>query len=168
MEDEELWTGAHGKQFIIDNDANGDGATSTALRTYGYASAMLTFNFNSLIWYTHLSTGASLTPLSLFPEIQLVPANPVVATPTSVASLKVGNVYVREWNDCFINNVDQGACAFVVNPTASTQTVPTLSKTYTRTLVMSGEGVLNGGTIATNGAAPPSSLLSGTAYIAFR
>jgi hypothetical protein len=166
-ENDELYLASVGKQFWCLTGATNKASSEPGLRIYAYASLMLTYSLKSTGYWTYWKT---TTPgqVEIYPETGLVPTNPVVATPLSIVSLRVSNTYAREYKDCFYRGTDMGPCAFVVNPTTSTQYWPTLSRAYARTVVLSGGGVLEGGTASFTGPAPPSTLASGNAVIALR
>jgi hypothetical protein len=162
-EDDELYLGQQQKLFVCLIGASHLASSETALRTYAYASLMLTYSVRSTTYFTYWKTNGS-TQVEVYPETGIVPANPVVATPSDVSALKVGGVYVREYQDCFYRGVDEGGCAFVVNPTTGTQTIPVLSRSYGHSVTLSGGGVLEGGNAGFSGPAPKS-LSSGSAVI---
>jgi hypothetical protein len=166
-ENDELYLASAGKQFWCLIGASGTASTETALRIYAYASLMLTFDLHTTGYFTYWKTD-TVGQLEVYPETGLVPANPVVGTPLSVTALQVGGVYAREYNDCYYRGTDEGRCAFVVNPTGSTQNWPALSRSYGHTMALSGGGVLEGGGVSFSAAAPPAILFSGTAVIAFQ
>ena len=110
---------------------------------------------------------ATPSGLHVFPESQLVALNPKVAQPSSVSGLLAqGGTYGREYADCYIAGTFAGPCAVVVNSD------PSLSHAfpypqYNHTLTLSGEGVLDGGTMSTQGAAPPLTMAPSSAAIVF-
>lgn len=164
-ENDELYLASQGKLFVCLIGASDTASQEPALRMYAYASLMLTYNLSSTIYFTYWQTNTS-TQVEVYPETGLVPTNPVVATPGSVASLQVDGVYAREYGDCFYRGSDEGPCAAVVNSSTSAQAAPFAGK-YTNTMVLSGGGALEGGTVSFRGPPPPSTMSSGTAYIAF-
>lgn len=166
-ENDEIYVGSINKFFFCLSNASGTAASSVGLRTYVYASFLLTYNptTSGLFEYFAPSTGGQL---QVYPETMLVPLNPVAAQPASIGALALGGVYVREYQNCYFGGTYEGACAAVVNPTTSTQSYPFAANKYKHTLSLSGGGVLEGGTASTTGPAPPSSLNSGTAIIVFQ
>ncbi|MDQ6824199.1 MAG: hypothetical protein M3007_01900 [Candidatus Eremiobacteraeota bacterium] len=165
-ENDELYLAAAGKQFWCLVGATGAASSETALRIYAYASLMLTYSLTSTGYWTYWQTD---TPgqVEVYPETGLVPSNPVVGTPSSIISLRAGNVYAREYKDCFYRGKDKGRCVVVVNPTNAVQTYAFGSK-YRHTFVLSGGGVLEGGSVSTSGPAPSPSLGRASAVIAFQ
>ncbi|MDQ6824198.1 MAG: hypothetical protein M3007_01895 [Candidatus Eremiobacteraeota bacterium] len=166
-ENDELYLAAQGKQFWCLVGATGTASSETALRIYAYASLMLTYSLTSTGYWTYWKT-ATPGQVEVYPETGLVPTNPVAGTPSSIISLRAGNVYAREYKDCFYRGKDKGPCTFVVNPTTSTQNWPALSRAYAHTMTLSGGGVLEGGIASFTGPAPPATLASGSAVIALR
>lgn len=160
----ELAAGAAGKLFFCYNNGSQDGASSIALRQYIYASFLLTYSApSSVLWDTFTTPSG----LHVFPETQLVPANPLVSAPATVSGLLSSTgVYVREYGVCYVNGASVGRCAAVVNsdPT-NAHTMPTLSGQYGHTMSLSGYGVLDAGTISTNGPAAPSTLSPETGLV---
>jgi hypothetical protein len=141
--------------------AVGSAASEIGLRNYSYASYLLTYDPN----YTMLQE-AWQTPsgLEIFPETGLVPMNPVT-TYTNVAYYqRSGGAYMREFGACYYRGVNKGRCAVVVNNTKSTETMPTTA--YSHAMVLSGYGVLDGGSVSFAGSRP-SSLAPTTGYVLF-
>lgn len=160
----ELAAAAANRLFFCYNNGSQSGSAYTSLRMYIYASFLLTYNAaSSILWDTFTTTSG----LHVFPETQLVPANPLVSAPSAVSSLKSSSgLYVREYGACYLNGNSAGACAVVVNSDAATShTMPTLSGTYTHTFSVSGAGVLDGGTTSVTGSAAPSTVPAETGLI---
>ncbi len=135
-------------------------------RLYTIASFLMTYNPSySMLWETY----ATPSGLSIMPESQLVPADPVVAPPSRVESLRAsGGAYVREYRQCYYAGRAIGPCAMVVNNERLTLGAPRLALGYHHTMTLRGDGVLDGGTASFDGPAPPSSLAPGTAFVAVR
>jgi hypothetical protein len=141
-----------------------DGSQNTASRIYAYASFLLTYNPSLDVMWEDFATTSGL---HVFPEEQLVALDPVVATPTSVASLELsGGAYGRQFSECFIAGNFVGPCAVAVNPNNGTS-VPFPFPQFTHTLTLTGYGMLDGGTLSTQGAAPPEYLSGSQAEIVF-
>lgn len=166
-------------ECVASTDLGADAAASSSLtaRIYVIASFLLTYDTTNTTSTTEngaASTSALredfTTPsgLNVMPESQLIPQAPLVAAPTTVDSLQPGSgdAYVREYSRCYYQGTYVGACAVAVNPTAATVT-NTIASSYTHTLVLSGSGVLDGGTASTSGPAPASTLASDTAVVMF-
>jgi hypothetical protein len=100
------------------------------------------------------------------PETQLVPLQPR-ATPRSVADLRTASgIYQRAYGACYLAGSPQGPCVVAVNPDA--QAHPLNLTGYTRTLQISGGGVLDGGTARVAAPGPPGTLGALSAVVAFR
>lgn len=163
-ENDELYAATVHKLFFCLSNAVGAATASVPARTYVFASFMLTYDSaTSALWEKFAPSSSN--GLTVYPETGLVALNPVVSTPAAVAGLAVNGLYAREYKDCYYRGTDEGACAAVVNPTLTTRAFP-YSK-YHHTLVLGGGGVLEGGTVGFKGSAPPASLSSGSAVIAF-
>lgn len=164
FENTEIAMAQQNKIFIC--YANDVTAPSNAIasRLFAYASFLLTYNLStSMIWEYYGGT----TVYSVQPESQLVAMSPAVATPSNVSSLKTATgAYGRRYNACYIAGKSVGACAVVVNPdNKAAHAFPYTG--YHHTLLLAGGGILDGGTISTSGPAPPSSLATTSAVIAF-
>ena len=160
----ELAAAAANRLFFCYNNGSQNGAAFTNLRLYIYASFLLTYSAtSSVLWDTFTTTSG----LHVFPETQLVPANPLVSSPGSVSSLKSATgLYVREYGACYLSGLNAGACAVVVNSDASaSHAMPTLSGTYTHTFTVNGAGALDGGTTSVTGSAAPSTVPAETGLI---
>lgn len=164
VENSELQTIAQSKLFECQERNSSTASTAQAARIYGLASFMLTYNPSTSVLWEMFATPSGF---HVEPESQLVALNPVVAQPSSITGLQTASgVYGREYQDCYIAGNFVGPCAMEVNSD------PTLTMTnpypqYTHTLVLSGGGIVDGGTIATNGPAAPSSMGPMTAYVVF-
>ncbi|MEO9170418.1 MAG: hypothetical protein ABI282_09985 [Candidatus Baltobacteraceae bacterium] len=154
-ENTELLTAATHKLFECQERNADDGAASVDARQYAYASFLLTYDPATSVLWEEFSTPSGFT---VFPETQLIALQPVNSTPTQVTSLQIGGgAYGREYKACYIAGTFAGPCAVAVNPD-SQNTYPFPFPQYTHTLLLSGEGVLDGGRISTNGPAPASYL----------
>jgi hypothetical protein len=167
-EDTEIAMAAAGKLFVCDATAPADAASSSAMRVYFTASALLTYDPNTTIVETVFKTPSGFHVL---PETQLVPKSPLVAQPATIDGLyQSGGGYGREYARCYYAGNYIGACAAFVNPNkpgmAGAQ-FPWAAK-YKHTLVVSGSGVLDGGSASTTGGPPPATLDAGTAVIAIQ
>ncbi|MHB1844345.1 MAG: LamG domain-containing protein [Deltaproteobacteria bacterium] len=154
-------------------------ATAGGVQTRLYALASWYLGFDpalsvlfSAVPTSDLSpTGAELT---IGDEISLVPLNPrQTATASSdtspagdVRTLDVGqSLYRREFADCDYRGRRIGSCAAIVNANKTTsQGLPTLSGSYSSSLVLSSTSLYGGGTIAWTGSVP-SSLPPATAVV---
>jgi hypothetical protein len=119
--------------------AIGDPSAETGLRTFIYASFLLTYDPS----YAMLQEAfQSATRFPVMPETGLVPMNPAT-TASSVSAYAKGGVYMRDFADCYYRGARIGGCAVVVNPGSSSASVP--ANSYTHAMALSGGGVLDGG-----------------------
>jgi hypothetical protein len=150
-ENAELAMAAKGKMFWCFNTARDPGSASIPLRTYAYASFLLTYDPSSSLYQTQMATPSNLR---IFPETGLVPSAPSVAAPSAVTSLQTSSgAYGREFAACYYRGAPVGACAVIVNPDTAPH-ANAYAVAYTRTVVLRGAGVIDGGSVATNGPVP--------------
>ena len=143
--------GIEGQDLWCFNTARDDGSTDIPLRTYAYASFLLTYDAATSLYQTRMATPSGLR---IFPETGLVPAAPAVAAPSAVSSLQTsGGAYGREYGACYYRAAPVGACAVAVNPDNAPHPNP-FTAAYTRSIVLRGGGVLDGGALSTNGPVP--------------
>ncbi|MBC5827316.1 MAG: hypothetical protein GIW99_06495 [Candidatus Eremiobacteraeota bacterium] len=155
------------KLFFCVAGSSSDAASSVDWRTYYTASYLMPYDFGPTILGEKFATPSRFHEE---PESELVATNPLVSTPSDVSSLMISpNVYGREYAACYIAGVSVGACAVAVNADAPgyTHPFPWASK-YQHTLVLSGGGILDGGTISAHGPAPPKKIAGNDAVVAFR
>jgi hypothetical protein len=144
----------------LDN-TTADGATVIPQRLFAYASFLLTYDPNYSLFQESYSTTPST--FQVFPETGFVPLNPA-STPANVTALKSSSgAYVQSYNACYYRGSLVGSCEIVVNPGSTTVSVPN-PQGLAHSVVLSGDGVLDGGTVSFNGAAV-SSLAPQTAAI---
>jgi hypothetical protein len=167
MENTEIGMQQTGKLFVCHGTDFVDARSSMAIRTYYYASMLLTYDPNTTIANTEFLTPSGVT---VMPEVQLVPLSPLVATPTTIDGLiQSSGVYGREYGDCYLAGADVGPCAVAVNsnkPGTQALAFPWSTK-YQHTMTMSGSGAYDGGTVDILGPAPPATMAGGTAAIVF-
>jgi hypothetical protein len=143
----------------LDNISS-DGATVIPLRLFAYASFLLTYDPNYSVWQTSFTTPSTF---KVMPETGFVPLSPLTH-PTSISNLKSSTgAYFRQYSSCYYRGSLVGSCEIVVNPGTSTVSIPNASS-YTRSAVISGSGVLDGGSMSFSGARP-TSLAAGRAAI---
>jgi hypothetical protein len=158
----EARTIALGKTFWCYVKLAGDGASYIPFRIFTYASFLLSYDYSHAVIEEALSGGPS--GLRVFPEWQLVPLQPkTTASDVSGYQLASG-VYLREWAQCLDRGVNVGPCAVAVNP-SPTSTVATPAG-YTRHVVLTGAGILDGGSMSVAPGVPPT-MLPATAQILF-
>jgi len=138
---------------------------SADYRLYAYASFLLTYDPNYGMYRTLYRTPSNF---QVEPEVQLVPLHPAAELPGDIRDLRLPTgVYAREYKDCYVHGTPVGPCASVVNSDESVSHAFPYS-TYHHTLVLQGDGVMDGGTISTTGPNPPSQLPAQTGVVVFR
>lgn len=148
-------------------------ASPNPVRYYGIASFLLSYDtqFNTSSMFVYLDY-QNKNEVHVFPEEQLVVADPVVSGITDISQLESPNqgAYVREFYHCFLAGQYVGPCAAAVNPNPAGQASRTnpLAGRYGHTLVLRGGDIVEQGTASTNGQAPPSSLAPGTGVVMFQ
>jgi hypothetical protein len=163
IENTELQVAAKGKYFQCTLEDTTAASSSSDGRLYAYASFLLTYNPSTSAIRTEYTTPSRL---HVMPETGLVPMSPVVATPSSIVGLKTpGGTYARQYSHCYLRGASVGACAVVVNSDAVAHPFPYTA--YHHTLTVSGNGVVDGGTVSFSGPAPPTTLPGLEARIVF-
>ncbi len=138
------------KLFLCFATPTSPARSSIAVRQYIIASFMLAFDSSSSVLWEDFGTPSDF---HVMPETQLVPTYPTTAAPANASGLQIApGIYAREYQACYLAGSLVGPCAAVVN----TGTVPVAFPLvgYTRTLAISGDGVLDGGVVAAAGPAP--------------
>lgn len=160
----QLAAAAAGKLFFCYNTGAQVGSSYTALRSYIYASFLLSYSATSSVLWDTFTTSSDV---HVFPETKIVPTSPLVSAPSSVSSLESSTgVYVREYSACYLAGASIGHCAAVVNPSASASAaLPTLKQSYSHTMAISGAGILDGGTASATGSKAPTTIPAKTGYV---
>jgi hypothetical protein len=142
----EIQTVALHKIYWVYARAVGNPTLETGLRKFIYASFLLTYDYR----YAMLQV-AFKTPhgFPIMPETGLVPMNPLTTASTPAGYKRSTGAYMREFANCYFHGVSVGKCAVAVNPNSYTVNVP--SAGYTHSMVLSGSGVLDGGTVSFKG-----------------
>ncbi len=117
-----------------------DASASLAGRMYAYASFLLGYDSSSAVLWEIYRTPSRQ---HIMPEVQLVPGGADSAPPDIAALRLPSGAYRRSFASCRLAGRDVGPCVVFVNPDASSHRVPRAG--YTRTLVLQGAGVLDGG-----------------------
>jgi len=155
------------KMFVCNGGMSTDGSIAIQARIYQYASYLLTYDPSTTIYQTQYGDYSGLT---VYPEVQLVAKQPVNGEPSNITQLlQTGGTYARQYRACYLAGNYVGPCGVVVNansPTQQSQPFPYPGQ-YSHTLVVSGSGVLDGGSVSTHGPAPPSQVPPASAVIAF-
>lgn len=154
----------HRKYFQCMGGVQSDASLEPASRIFTLASFLMTYSpAYSIMW----SQFATPSGLHVMPEAGLVPLDPLVAQPSSIALLESPQkTYVREYAACYYRGKLIGGCAMVVNDQRYAYPSPTFRQSYHHTLTVSGAGLLDGGTVSFSGAAPPATMAPLSAYIA--
>lgn len=167
-ENSEIQMHEDGKLFVCQSDWYDDASTSVGQRMYQYASYLLTYDLNTMYYKTSFLTPSAV---HVMPESELVALDPAIATPSNVSGLMLSSgLYGREYRECFIATKYVGPCAAVVNPNNPNGGKPLAfpwPTKYHHTLLPSGEGWYDGGTISPRGPAPSSTIAGGTGLIVF-
>jgi hypothetical protein len=143
---------------------NGSLSDNRALRNYWLSSWWLTYDPTYSVALEIMSSPGSVY---LFAEETLVPYSPLQTATSSISQLQRSNgVYAREFSGCYLKGVSVGACAAVVNPTSSTLSIPHLSRSYTRRLVLDNNNLYDGGQVYLKTGLP--TLGPGTGQIIFQ
>jgi hypothetical protein len=141
----------------------GQARAQIAERIYDYASFLLTYRPQfAVLWETYNTP----SNFHVLPESGFVALHPAKAQPTDISQLKSGGVYVREYADCYYRGKRLGSCAAIVNPSSSAATTNPIYGKYKHSLVLSGGGVTDGGTVKFTGPAAPKSIQRDHAYVA--
>lgn len=127
--------------------AIGNPSSETGLRTFIYASFLLTYDPSYAMLQEAFQSG---TGFPVMPETGLVPMNPT-STASTVSGYAQGSVYMRTFADCYYRGTRIGSCAVVVNPSGSPVSIP--ANSFTHAMSLSGGGVLDGGSASFSGAA---------------
>ncbi len=134
-----------------------------ALRNFLITSFLLTYDPKYAMMQTTFKTSSGFT---VMPETGVVPESPLT-TETSISGYqRSGGAYMREFSSCYYRGVLKGHCAVIVNPNSSAVSIPATTYSYGHSMVISGSGVIDGGSVSFSGSRP-SSLASGTGVILF-
>lgn len=126
-------------------------------RLYSYASFMLTYDLRYGIYMSKYA--ATDTTLKVAPETGIVALNPLVTEPTNaqgIEQLRKGNLYFREYQNCYYRGSSIGTCAFGVNPTSVSESISGLTNSYFHQATLGTEMVLESGTVTFTASAPTS------------
>jgi hypothetical protein len=132
-------------------------------RLYTYASFLLTYDISTSVLWEYYQTP---THAHVMPESQLVALDPVRSIRSVTQLRERGGLYVRQYGKCYIAGRFEGACVAAVNPDADSH--PFALTGYTRSLVLHGSGVFDGGTVTADGPPPLRDVPPQTAVIAFK
>lgn len=140
------------------NNTTADSTTVIPYRMFAYASFLLTYDPNYSVFEESFSTPSTF---HVFPETGFVPLDPV-SQPSQISDLQTSSgAYVRQYNSCYYRGTLVGACEIAVNSGTSSVSIP---NSYAHSMVISGAGVLDGGSVNFNGG-PVTTLAPQTAAI---
>ena len=166
QENTELKTVNLGKTFGCEVRNLDDAETAADVRTYAYASLLLSYKPDQVILWENFATTSGL---HVMPETSLIALQPVVPAPLDVSRLRINNgVYGREYRACYLATRYVAPCAVVVNPDLTTAYPWPYGNKYRHTLRLRGGGVIEGGTATADGPAPPAVVKPLGSAIAFR
>ncbi len=135
------------------NNTSATASTQVALRNYIYASFLLTYDPYYSVFQESFTTPSTF---KVMPETGFVPMSPV-GSPTSVSQLQTSTgAYMRQYNSCYYRGSLIGRCEVVVNPSTSSSVSVPNPWGLQHSMVLSGNGVLDGGTVTFNGSVPSS------------
>ena len=155
------------KPFVCRGIATFPAKTSLAMRIYMYASFLLTYDPSSSIISEKFSTTSNL---DVFPEETLAALSPIIPAPASLNDLQTDTwTFGRQYAACYLWGQPVGSCAVVVNAdnTANPHPFPWPGQ-YSHTLVLNGEGIIDGGTANVAGPPPPATIQGTSAIIAIQ
>ena len=148
----EINTIAKHKTFWCYNQNTGDGASLIANRVYMYASFLLSYDEQYAVYQM---ADATPSTFKVFPETGFVPTEPTLTAGDVSGYQQSTGVYERQFAACYYRGTLIGNCAVVVNPSPTYMfAIPT--GTYRHAAVLSGDGVLDGGSMSFGAAAPVS------------
>jgi len=164
-ENSEIEMALQRKTMLCYSNDTSDASTSVDVRMFVFASFLLTYDPNTSVLWEYFRSPSNF---HVQPESQLVALYPVLPEPGNIAGLQVGGVYAREYGACYLNGAIVGGCASIVNPDPYNSRPYPFGSKYTHTLVLSGGGILDGGSISPNGPQPPSILPPKGSIVVFR
>jgi hypothetical protein len=155
------------KPFFCRGLSSPPGETAYAQRIYQYASFLLTYDLGTSAISEKFETPSHL---SVFPEETLVALQPLILSPSSMRQLKSSHwTFGRQYAACYLAGTAIGSCAAVVNADNASVSHPfPWPGVYNHTLVLSGSGIMDGGTASATGPPPPATLPGASAIIAIQ
>jgi hypothetical protein len=162
-EETELAMALAQKNFLCEGLDDNDASRSIPERLYYYASFLLTYDPSTSIDITEFKTPKDFHVL---PETKFVPEAPVLSVSSVGQLLLSKNVYGRKYNDCYLGQVNVGACAVAINIDPSASHPFTWASSYRHTLSLSGYDIVDDGRATVTSPGPPSTLGPLTAVIA--
>jgi hypothetical protein len=150
-EDAEAQMATEHKIFWLYSRAVENASTGIQMRNFVFASFLLSYDPNYSMLQEAFQTPSGF---EIFPESGLVPEQPVTTETNVYYYQRSGGAYMREFGACYYRGVNQGRCAVVVNPSTSTETLPTTA--YSHAMILSGYGVIDGGSVSFSASRPTS------------
>jgi hypothetical protein len=121
---------------------------ATSQRLFNYASFLLSYDPAYSVYQTAYASPPST--FSVMPETQLVPMDPQRRV-KDIESLRApGGAYVQQFQYCYYRRKALGPCEVAVNPGDGAAELPNYHH-YHHTVVLSGNGVLDGGHVRFDG-----------------
>jgi hypothetical protein len=155
------------KPFVCRGLKNTPAETSISQRMYQYASFLLTYNPATSVISEKFTTPSNL---SVFPEETFVALDPLIPSPATLKNLKTSHwTYGRQYASCYLWGLLVGSCAVVVDAdNARASHAFPWPGVYSHTLVLSGAGIIDGGTASVTGPPPPDLVPGASALIAIQ
>jgi len=97
------------------------GTPTPSLRIYDFASWLLTYTPR---WSVLAPIWTTSNHHNVYPEILVVPEQPLSTPTDGIDQLEENDVYVRRFATCKSNGIPIGSCAIVVNPNQFSATIP--------------------------------------------
>jgi hypothetical protein len=143
-------TGGPGFWCYADN-TNALGSSVIPQRLFIYASFLLSYDPNYSVFQESFTTPSTF---KVFPETGFVPLSPVTK-PSSYTDLQTSTgAYMQQYNECYYRGAAIGKCEIVVNPSATGSVSVPNPWGLNHSMVLSGGGVLDGGTASFGGSVP--------------
>ncbi len=161
IENAEIQVAAKHKIFWDYARLTGDPTAETSLRTYVYASFLLSYDPAYTMFEEALQTNSGFP---VMPEVGLVAEQPLTTQSSVSGYVAPGGAYFREFAACYYRGAFVNKCAVAVNPGTTSEPVPSTS--YFHSMMLSGSGVLDGGTVGFTGP-KVTQLVPGSAAILF-
>jgi hypothetical protein len=126
------------------------GSSVIPKRQFIYASFLLTYDPNYSVFQESFTTPSTF---KVFPETGFVPMSPVTK-PSVYTDLRTSTgAYMQQYNQCYYRGSLLGKCEIIANPGSSSVSVPNPWGLH-HSMVLSGGGVLDGGTATFGGSVP--------------
>lgn len=145
-----------GAQYVqLDTGSSPSGsAAQISQRTTALAMAWLGYSDGHIVIFPNFEYNTQ--NLAVWPEDLVYPGAPVQSMQWSANDIQVaGNVYRREFRQCFYNQQSIGPCAAIINANSSAVAVANtwLTQTYAHQIAVSGGDISSGGTLSTTSTA---------------